>query len=102
MEAWTELHKRYSQRTMSRMMRVLVECMYPKEVRVAEFGAAIMLWEGKWQKMEKEQVAGKKIPDLWKMASLMKMCLEEIKNILDLSWGAFDEKFHIMRDKVMT
>jgi len=34
-EAWAELHKRYSQRTMSRMMRVLMECMYPKEVKVA-------------------------------------------------------------------
>ena len=32
-EAWTELYKRYNQRTMSRMMRVLMECMYPKEVK---------------------------------------------------------------------
>ena len=46
-EAWAELHKRYSQRTMSRMMRLLIECMYPKEVKVAELGAAILQWEGK-------------------------------------------------------
>ena len=46
-EAWTELHKRYNQRTTSRMMRVLMECMYPKEVKVAELGAAILQWEGK-------------------------------------------------------
>ena len=37
-EAWTELHKRYNQRTMSRMMRVLMDCMYPREVRVVELG----------------------------------------------------------------
>ena len=35
-EAWAELHKRYSQRAMSRMMRVLMQCLYPKEVKVAE------------------------------------------------------------------
>ena len=46
-EACAELHKRYNQRTMTRMMRVLTECMYPKEVRVAELGAAILQWEGK-------------------------------------------------------
>ena len=43
-EAWAELHKRYSQRIMSRMMRVFMECMYPKEVKVAEMGAAILHW----------------------------------------------------------
>ena len=49
-EAWGELHKRYSQRTMSRMMRVLMECMYPKEVKVAGLGAAVLQWEDKWLK----------------------------------------------------
>jgi hypothetical protein len=52
-EAWTELHKRYNRRTMSRMMRVLMECMYPKEVKVAELGAVILQWEGKWERMMK-------------------------------------------------
>ena len=46
-ETWTELHKKYSQRTMSRMMRVLIGCMYAKEVRVAE-GSTILQWEGEW------------------------------------------------------
>ena len=49
-ETWAELHTKYNQRTMTRMMRVLAECMYPKEVRVAELGAAILQWEGKWNK----------------------------------------------------
>jgi hypothetical protein len=101
-EAWTELQKRYSQRTMSRMMRVLMECMYPKEVRVVELGSAILQWEGKWSKMMKEQPTGTSIPDLWKMAALMKMCPKEIKKMIDLSWDAIDEKYTVMRDKVMT
>ena len=41
-EAWTGLQKRYSKRTMSRVMGVLMECMYPKEVRVVELGSAIL------------------------------------------------------------
>ena len=49
-EAWAELHKRYNQRTMARMMRVLMECMYSKEVRVAELGTAILNWGGQWKK----------------------------------------------------
>ena len=35
-EAWVKLHQKYSQHTMSRMMRVLMECMYPKEVKGSE------------------------------------------------------------------
>ena len=41
-EAWAELYNKYNRKTISRMMRVLMECMYPKEVRVAELGAAIL------------------------------------------------------------
>ena len=70
-EAWTELHKRYNQRTMSGMMRVLMECMYPKEVKVAELGAAILQWEGKWERMMQEQPSDTKFPHLWRMAALM-------------------------------
>ena len=38
-EVWVKLHQKYSQRTMSRMMRVLMECMYPKEVNGARTDA---------------------------------------------------------------
>ena len=76
-EAWAELHKRYNQRTMTRMMRVLMECMYPKEVKVAELGAAMLQWEGKWKKMMDEQPKETNIPQMWKIAALMNMCLKE-------------------------
>ena len=71
-----------NQRTMLRMMRVLMECMYPKEVRVAELGGAILQWEGKWIKTMKEQSTGTSIPELWRMAALMKMCPKEIKKMI--------------------
>ena len=41
-EAWAELLKRYNRRTMTRMMRVLMECIHPKDVKVAELGATIL------------------------------------------------------------
>ena len=87
-EAWAELHKRYNQRTMTRMMRVLTECMYPKEVRVAELGAAILKWEGQWKNMMDEQPKETNIPQLWRMAALMKMCPKEIKKMLEYNWDA--------------
>ena len=101
-EAWAELHTKYNQRTMTRMMRVLMECMYPKEVKVAELGAAILQWEGKWKKMMDEQPKETHIPELWRMAALMKMCPKEIEKMIEYSWDAMGEKYIVMRDKVMT
>ena len=57
-EAWGTLHQKYSQRTMSRMMRVLMECMYPKEVKGSELTQAILQWEMKWNQMMKDQPGG--------------------------------------------
>ena len=50
----------------------------------------------------KEQPTGTRIPELWRMAALMKMCPKEIKKMIDLSWDTIDEKFTVMRDKMMT
>ena len=68
--AWVKLHQKYSQRTMSRMMRVLMECMYPKEVKASELVQAILQWEMKWNQMMKDQPGGTNIPELWKDGSL--------------------------------
>ena len=76
-EAWVKLHQKYSQRTLSRMMRVLMECMHPKEVNVSELVQAILQWEMKWNQMMKDQPGGTNIPELWRMAALMKMCPKE-------------------------
>ena len=53
--------------------------------------------------VEEEETGGDtKIPDLWRMAALMKMCPKEIRKMIDLSWDSIDEKYNVMRDKVMT
>ena len=78
-EAWAELHRRYNQRTMSRMMRVLMEVMYPKEVKVAELGTALLQWEGMWKKLTDEQPKETHIPELWRMAALMRMCSKKLR-----------------------
>ena len=96
-----KLHQKYSQRTMSRMMRVLMECMYPKEVKGSELVQAILQWEMKWNQMMKDQPGGTNIPELWRMAALMKMCPKEIKHNIELSWDTIDEKYSVMREKVV-
>ena len=100
-EAWVKLHQKYSQRTMSRMMRALMECMYPKEVKGSELVQAILQWEMKWNQVMKDQLAGTNIPELWKMAALMKMCPKEIKHNIELGWDKIDEKYSVMREKVV-
>ena len=83
-----KLHQKYSQRTMSRMMRVLMERMYPKEVKGSELVQAILQWEMKWNQMRKGQPGGT-IPELWRMTALMKMCPKEIKHNIELSWERY-------------
>ena len=95
-EAWVKLHQKYIQRPMSRMMRVLMECMYPKEVKGSELVQAILQWEMKWNQMMKDQTGGTNIPELCIMAALMKMCPKEIKHNI-----AIDEKCSLMREKVV-
>ena len=77
--AWGKLHAKYSQKTMSRLMRLQQECMYPKVAKVGELVERILHWEEMWKKMEKEQLCGKdgkaaNIPELWKMAAMLKLC----------------------------
>ena len=100
-ETWVKLHQKYSQRTMSRMMRVLVECMYPNEVKGLVLLHAILQWEMKWNQMMKDQPCGTNIPELWRMAALMKMCPKEIKHNIELSWDTIDEKYSVTREKVV-
>ena len=68
-----EQHERYNQRTMTRMMRVLIECMYSKEVKVAELGTTILQLEGKWKRMMDEQPKETTILQMLKMVALIEM-----------------------------
>ena len=76
-EPWVELHQKCGQRTTPRMMRVLMECMYPKEVKKSGLVQAIFQWEMKWNQVTKDQPGGTNIPELWRMTALMKTCPKE-------------------------
>ena len=94
--AWGKLHAKYSQKTMSRLMRLQQECMYPKMVRVAELGEKILQWEERWTNMEREQLCGRdgkpaNIPELWKMAAILKLCPKEIQDMVELRWDEVGE-----------
>ena len=67
-----------------------MECMYP--VKGSELVRAILQWEMKWNQMMKDQPGGTNIPELWRMAALMKTCPKEVKHNIELSWYTIDEK----------
>ena len=48
---WGLLHAKYNKRTMSRMMRLQQESMYPKSVKTTELVGAVLAWEDKLKKM---------------------------------------------------
>ena len=48
--AWRKLHAKYSQKTMSRLMRLQQDCMYPKVVKVGELVEKLLQSEEKWKK----------------------------------------------------
>jgi len=56
---------------------------------------------GKWKAMLVEQPAGTKMPEVWRMAALMKMCPKEIKSMIDINWDTIQERYEVMREKVV-
>jgi len=50
---WGKLHAKYSQKTMSRLMRLQQDCMYPKVVKVGELVEKLLQWEEKWKNGER-------------------------------------------------
>ena len=85
-----ELHQKYGQRTTPQMMRVLMECMYPKEVKGSGLVQAIFQWEMKWNQVMKDRLCDTNIPELWSMTALMKMCPKETSTTS--SWDTINEK----------
>ena len=104
--AWGRLHAKYSQKTMSRLMRLQQECMYPKVAKVGELVERMLQWEEKWKKMEREQPKGRdgreaNIPELWKMAAMLKLCPKEIQEMVELRWDEVGEKYETLKDRVI-
>ena len=99
--AWGKLDAKYSQKTMSRVMRLQQECMYPKAAKVEELVAAVLAWESKWKRMEREQEKDIKIPMVWKMAAMLKLCPKEIVDMVELRWDEIGEEYERLKDRVI-
>ena len=56
--------------------------------------------------MEKEQPIGRNgkeanIPELWKMAAMLKLCPKEIQDMVELRWDEVGEKYETLKDRVV-
>ena len=100
-KAWGLLNAKYSQKTLSRMMRLQQECMYPKVAKVGDLVSAVLGWEAKWKRMEKEQAKDIKLPATWKMAAMLKLCPKEIADMVDLRWDEIGEEYGKLKDRVI-
>ena len=98
--AWGRMHAKFKRRTITRLMRMISACMYPKETKMEHMATAVLQWEEKWKKLLAE-FPDIKIPDLWKMAALQALCPKEIKELLDLQWDEIGEDYLKMRGKVV-
>ena len=101
-KVWGLLHAKYNKRTMSRLMRQLQECMYPKKVKVNELENGIRAWEEKWKRMKRDQPAGTSIPDLWKMAAMLKICPDDIVAMVENRWDELGENYEVMKERIIT
>ena len=99
--AWGLLHARYSRNTMTRLMRLMHECMYPKAAKVCELQSSIMAWEERRKRMIREQPEGTRIPDIWKMAAMLRICPKEIVDMVELRWDEIGERFEVLRERVI-
>ena len=77
-KAWGRLARQYNRRTMARMLRIHKECMYPREVKMAEVVTGILAWEDRWTRMMKEH-DGAKVPVIWKMGALMQLVPKDLR-----------------------
>ena len=51
--------------------------------------------------MIRDQPEGKKIPDLWKMAAMLKLCPKEIQDMVELRWDEIGEEYQVLRERVI-
>jgi hypothetical protein len=100
--AWQKLYGHYNRRTLTRILRAHREVLHPKGQKdMTNLISAIMEWEEKWRKMEKEERSGK-IPVLWKMAAFMEVCPPEVQDIVYQSIDDIGEDYEKLKQKVVS
>ena len=100
-KVWGLLQAKYNKRTMSRLMRLMQECMYPKKVKVGDLENGIRAWEDKWKRMRRDQPEGTKIPGMWKMAAMLRICPENIVEMVENRWDELGENYEAMKERVI-
>ena len=108
LKAYGLLHERFNRRTLSRVMRVHREVMYPKKVtEVKNLMQAIVAWEAKWMKMVKEEENRSTqenkitIPTIWKMAAFIELCPKDIGDRVLRAIDEIGERYETLREKVV-
>ena len=51
--------------------------------------------------MIRDQPEGTKIPDLWKMAAMLKLCPKKIQDMVELRWDEIGEEYQVLRERVI-
>ena len=88
--------------TLGRLFRVQREYMYPKPAKdVSQVRLLIMQWvELKAMMSELEKDA--KIPDLWRMSTLLEICLKDMKEQMMMRLGEIGENYENLKAKVVS
>ena len=63
--------------------------------------SAVLEWEAKWKRMEREQAKDIKLPPTWKMAAMLKLCPKEIQDMVELRWDDIGEEYDKLKDRVV-
>ena len=75
--------------------------MYPKQVKTGELEGAILASENKWIRMIRDPPEGTNIPDLWKMAAMLKMWPKEIQDMVERRWDEIGAECRVLRERVI-
>ena len=100
-KVWGLLQAKYNKRTMGRLMRLMQKAMYPKEAKLKELIGAILAWEKEWKTMYRDQPEGTKIPDIWKMAAVLRLCPKEITDNIESRWDEVGERYEVLKEKIV-
>jgi ubiquitin len=97
-KAWQKLYRHYHRKTFARAIRDHREILYPRPLRyMSEVPTAVMEWEDKLTKVEKEYEA---IPEMLKMAALVEMMPNEIKDMVFMTTDESTKDYEKLKQRI--
>ena len=97
--AWQKLHRHYHRKTFAKAVRDHREVLYPRSLKMEEVVGGIMAWEDKVTKLEKTY---EEIPAMLKMAALVEMIPNEIKDMVYMTMDEADQNYDKLRQKIVS